>query len=272
MNTKIIKSLVVGLDLSDYSQIIAREAIELSNKLKINLIFVYCVSPICSGDKKIQIPDFKELDSLIRLKYNFDNSQKIKIEAGCIATGILNVAKAEKEPWILVGHKNDQLKNKYYLGSVVEELLKSSPFPLWIHRGNKIRIPQRILIPSSLGKKYTCTISDVNFLKEVFNSHIEIYFVLSEVSSIKSGQNWIDRENEIRYFNDKKVKKFKSLYPHLKLVCARGLINESVKSYSQSFDLVAISVKKENKISFINVDEKIIRSGDTPVLIFPDFI
>lgn len=274
MKQKTINTLVVGVDLSEYSRLVVKEAKQLSEKFKFPLVFVF------SYEDAYPYKDFITLDrnsiiktyeSKIRTDYNLDESHKVTIRFGRAEKEIIAVAKKEKNPMIVVGHKSGHFIAKFFLGSVAETLASTSPFPIWIHRGNKVMLPKKILIPSDLSQRSEKTISEVKNLKVAFHSDIEIYHVLQEPFPLLDYQAWSTVYNEMKEADDKKVRIFKKRHPKLKTVRARGPIIDNINDRSKNFDLIAITPhdRTKSRSAFGSVSAKIVRSGETPVLIIP---
>ena len=130
-------------------------------------------------------------------------------------------------------------------------------------------MPKKILIPSDLSVRSDKAIYEANKLKDTFKSKIEIYHVLNEPYPILDYDAWSAVETAIKKADDKRIKSFKKKHPALKLVRSRGAVAEAIERHSKKFDLVAISPRPKSKVSFGKVTGKVVRSGDTPILIIP---
>jgi nucleotide-binding universal stress UspA family protein len=150
-------------------------------------------------------------------------------------------------------------------------LASTSPFPLWIHRGNKVIRPKKILIPSDLSERSETTINEVKNLKNTFQSQFEVYHVLPHPTPILDYKLWSAINREMKKDDDKKIRAFKRKFPTLKTARARGPIIDSINQRSKSFDLIAITPhsRSQERNAFQGISSKIVRSGETPVLIVP---
>lgn len=79
-----------------------------------------------------------------------------------------------QNPLIVVGHKSGHAIARLFIGSVAEKLAASSPFPVWIHRGNKIIVPRKILIPSDLERKFERAFRGAEAFKDSFHSDLKL--------------------------------------------------------------------------------------------------
>lgn len=272
MKAKNIHTLVVGVDLSVYSNLVVREAKQLAMKLNLPLIYVFVYEDINLYKESVTIDRRKVIqlyEEKIRNRYGIEDSQKVVIRFGRAEKEILKAAKMTKNPLILVGHASGHHIARFFLGSVAEKLAATTTFPLWIHRGDKVLLPQKILIPSDLSKTSEKTIKEVQGFKKTFNSAIEIYHVLSDPLPILDYQAWAAVQTAVHEADEKKIKAFKKKHPTLKLVRSLGSIAESIGRHSKKFDLVALSPRAKAKVSFGRVTGKIVRSGNTPILVMP---
>lgn len=272
MKASKIKTLIVGVDLSEYSNLVVREANQLSMTLNVPLIYVFAYEAVdlyqdsLGLDKPMVAEIYKDK---IRSQYDLDEKQKILVRFGRAEKEILAVAKKEKNPLILVGHKGGHIVERFFLGSVAEKLAATTQFPLWIHRGEKVLLPKNILIPSDLSTRSDKTIDNVENFKKAFKSNVEIFHVLIEPFPILNYQAWAAVESSMKKADEKRINNFKKKHPSLKLVRARGGIVDSIQKHSKKFDIVALSPRAKSKVSFGRVTSKVVRSGETPILIIP---
>lgn len=269
-----IKTVVVGVDFSDYSKIVVREAKQLAAQLKLPLVyaFVYEDFTLYADTVTLNKAKIKKMyEEKVRRVYGVDEKSKIAIRFGHPSQEILAVAKKEKNPMIVIGHKGGHAIARFFLGSVAEKLASTTKYPLWIHRGEKVRMPNNILIPSDLSKRSDKTINEVNGLQKVFNSNIEVYHVFEEPMPILDYANWSSIYGHIISEDTKKLNAFKEKYPALKTVREQGSVVYHINRRAEKFDVIAISPheKIKDRIAFGRVTGKIIRSGDKPVLVLP---
>lgn len=276
MKNNNIKTLIVGVEFSDYSKIVVREAKQLAAQLKIPLVYVFVYEDFVLYEDTVTLnrAKIKELyEEKIRRVYGVDEDSKIVVRFGQPAKEILSVAKKEKNPMIIIGHKGGHAIARFFLGSVAEKLASTTKFPLWIHRGEKVRMPNNILIPADLSKRSDRTISEVNALKKTFNSKIEIYHVIEEPLPILDYANWSTVYGHIIAQDTKKLNAFRDKHPTLKTVREQGSVVYHINRHAEKekFDVIAISPheKIKDRVAFGRVTGKIIRSGDKPVLVIP---
>ena len=267
-----IKSILVGVDFSDYSNLVVREAKQLATDLKLPLSFVYTYENVNLYQDGVILDRARVseiFEEKVKNQYGVDDKQKIFIKFGLAEKEILNVAHKMKNPLILVGHKGGHRIARFFIGSVAEKLAITTPYPLWIHRGEKVLRPKKILVPSDLTSRSEKTIGALKAIKGPLESDLEIYHVLNEPMPILDYQAWSAVEIALRDADDRKIKSFKKKHPALKVVRSRGGVAESIYQHSKKFDLIAIAPRSDLKNSFGRVTSKVVRTGNTPVLVIP---
>ncbi|MFN8943629.1 MAG: universal stress protein [Pseudobdellovibrionaceae bacterium] len=272
MKSSSIKTLVVGVDFSEYSDLVSRQAKQLAIQMDLPVVYVFVYEEIDLTHKSIPL-DRNEVTQIYEVKlrshYELDPQQKVLVRFGRAEKELLKVASKEKNPLILVGHQSGHSIARFFLGSVAENLAVTTTFPLWIHRGDQVVRPRKILIPSDLSTRSDKTIQQVRGLKKAFEFEIEIYHVLNQPLPILDYKVWAAVEKALQEADQKKIENFKKKHPSLKLIKSRGGIAESIEEHSKKFDLIALSPRTKTKASFGRVTGKIVRSGSRPVLVLP---
>jgi len=270
MKRKKIKNLIVGVDLSDYSKVVAREAQELSAKMKIPLTVIF-VCPIDWAAPEYQ----NNLVDSFRLKmketYELKANTNIVIKFGKAHKQIIAAAKKMEAPMIMIGHKGYSAILQMFLGSTAEKIAQNSPFPVWIHRGNKTILPKKILVPSDLSARADQTVNDVEVLAKPFKSKYELYHVREEPRLLLDYSTWALVYEQLKKDEELKLKAFKEKYPMVKTSKTAGDVVDNIQQYSKKFDIIAISPSHgKNSFPFFgSVNAKLIRNGEKPILICP---
>ncbi len=269
-----ITSLIVGVDLSSYSKIVVTEAKVLSQKLKIDLIYVYVFQDIVVFTPSFEIkkPEVSRYyEEEVRRKYLLKKSDKVLISFGRPFEELITIANLYKHAMIIVGHRGHNPIVRYFVGSTAERLASHSPVPLWIHRGQKIIMPKKILIPCDLSGRTLHTISEVHSLKKILGSRFELYHVIQSPIPVLDFKVYSQLYKQIRKSDNQKLKAFKKKYPFLKTVRATGGVVDQIEKRAKDFDMIAISPrdKKHSVPLFGSVTLKLLRSGNKPILVVP---
>ncbi len=272
MKSTSLKNLVVGVDLSDYSKLVVQQATLLSESLKLSLVFVYCYEDAANYSDSLILDPYKIeriYETKVRHFYELKTNHKVFVRFGHADKELIAVAKKQKSPMIMVGHKGNQTIARFFLGSVAEKLAGSSPFPVWIHRGDKSLLPKKILVPTDLSAQSDRTILRVSMLQKSLNSEVQIYHVLTEPVPILDYQAWAMMVDAMKKADDKKLRAFQKKHPSLNVSRSQGPIVDCIQRQARNFDLIALAPRQKSKMLFGRVSGKVIRSGDTPVLIVP---
>ena len=269
-----IKNILVAVDLSKYSQTVVQQARVLAKKINAPLTFVYAFkdtemfeSPF--GVRKAEV--IKYYDQLIRQKYALDESIPVVVKFGKPYKQIIAAAKNLKFPLIVAGHRGQSTWTQFFVGSAAEQLGLESPYPVWIHRGESLIVPEKILIPCDLSERSHHAVHQVQPFLRAFKAKSELYHVVPQPLPILDFQSYVQFSEKIKRSEAQKRKAFKKKHPQLKIVDSEGGVVEQIQKRLENFDLLAISPKTSLKAKpfFGSVTSKLLRSGDKPILIAP---
>lgn len=231
MKTNELSTIVVGVDLSDYSKCVVHQAKKLAQKLKLKVIYVYAIE----GSEIYQTAPSQFFEKLmaeqaekVQKMYGLKGDSNLIVRLGHPEKLILKTASGERNPLILVGHKGRNAISRFFLGSVAEQLAASTPFPLWIHRGDKTVLPKSILIPSDLSKKSDKTLLRIQPLQLAFQAKIEAFHVVEEPTPVMDYTAWAAMAAAIRKDDTRRLKLFTNRHPDLKITQARGAVVENI--------------------------------------------
>ena len=277
MNQSNFQTVVVGVDFSPYSRIVVKQALELAKKHKAQLIFVHALSStaLMTGDIKVDIKnDFiKPLTEEIVLFYKLKElapTAKVVVSLGRPCDIIISMAKKFQTPLIIVGHKGTStLMGRFFIGSTAEQLALHSPFPVWIHRGNAVKLPKKILLPCDYSKRTTNSLEVVKSFDDSSKSKYEFFHVFQQPFPFLDADEWHRSMEAIREKENSNQKKFHKRYPEVPFKCKLGHPAHLIAEESKKFDLIAMAPHNREGIfsGFGSVTAKVVRSGNTPVLI-----
>lgn len=267
---KNIKNLIVALDLSDYSRLVVKEAQKLGYEMKVPVTYVHAFEfdySIHGAKKDLR----KTLVDQIKATYDLGDDDNIIIRYGYPAKQVIAAAKKFADPMIMVGHKGFSSIVNFFLGSTAEWLATKSPFPVWVHRGTKVVLPKKVLIPSDLGTQTEHTLNQVDKFSHIFKSELEIYHVAHVPVYMFDYPEWSNIYGEIMSADEFNFKQFQKSHPNLKAVREKGDVVEKVVNRAKNFDLVAVAPRdKSSRFPTLgSVASKVIRSANVPVLICP---
>ena len=270
MKNRNFNCLIVGIDFSDYTKVVIREAQELARKMKIPIVYVHSYTDE-RWPEHFRAEITKSLPDQIRDTYGLDAKADVRTGFGNAAQFIMNIADSLLNPLILVGHKGQNALERLFIGSTAEKIAQISPYPVWIHRGDRVIFPDKILVPSDLGRQTNKTLRQLNKLSENLSPQIELYHVSEEPLPLLDHATWNYLYADIMAHEDKQFTQFKRNHPGLKIVREQGVdVAGMIRKHARKFDVVAISPQgKGNSNPFFgHVAAKLIRSNDKPVLVF----
>ena len=268
---KNIHTIVVGVDLSKYSKLVVKEAQELAKKWRVKLKYIFVHSELGELEKGYTV----ELTALYRKRvqnfYKDLDSKELTVVYGKPAAEIINFAKKLDRPMVVVGHRGFNPLFQMFLGSVAESIALSAPFPVWIHRGSKVVLPERILIPSDLTKQSNRTLKGVESLHTSPQNKIEIFHVSQVPVAGVDSPEWPIIYEKMKEIELQRIKVFKKTHPNLQTAETMGGVAARIQERAKKFDIIALSPKDRNNglPLFGSVTARLVRSGHKPVVIFP---
>ena len=270
MNT--LQTVVAGVDFSDYSQLVVQQAQLLAKELHLSMVVVFCYEDFTNySDDLILDPEklARLYEEKVRRHYHLTVDHKVVVRFGRPHEELIAVAKKQKDPLILIGHRGHHAVARFFLGSVAEKLSVTTDIPVWIHRGEKTVLPHKILVPSDLSAHSEKAIAGIETLQKALKSEMEIYHVLTEPVPILDYQAWSMIVESMKKADDQKLREFEKKHPKMHVTRSQGPVAACIENHSQGFDLLALSPQHKSKFVFGRISSKVIRSGDTPVLIVP---
>lgn len=268
---KDIRTLVVGVDLSKYSKLVVSEAQELAKKwqVKIKYIFVHSELGELQKDYADEMTAFYK--RRVQKFYKNLNLKDLTVLYGKPATEIIKFAKNFNSPLIVLGHRGFNPVYQMFLGSVAESVALSSPCPVWIHRGSKVVLPERILIPSDLTHQTDRTIMGVESLHSSQQKQTEVFHVSQAPVIGADSPEWPIVYEKMKEIETLRIKSFKKKHPNLQTTETMGGVAARIQERAKKFDIIALTPKDRNHglPLFGSVTARLIRSGHKPVVIFP---
>ncbi len=269
-----IQNIIVAVDLSKYSRVVARQAKEMAKNLKLPLIYIYVFEDTSIFEESHEISKkqvTKSYTNQVRKEYGLGNDDLVFIRYGRAYEEIIYFAKRYSQPLIVAGHKGQNLLMRFLLGSTAERLAQCSPFPVWIHRSQKTEMPRNILIPCDLSERTEQAIAQAEYFKHTMNAKFELFHVMKPPTPILDFEAYALIYREIKKSDETGLKKFRKAHPSLKVVSAEGGVVDKIVERAKSFDVIAIAPRNHRKdvIPFGSVTAKVIRNGETPILVMP---
>lgn len=271
------KNIIVGVDFSDYSKIVVKQAIKLAEYYEAKLVLVHSISTaLYTADVRMyyditndivkpmedEVISFYSLDEL-------DEKPKVFVAMSTPTALINSVAESYRNSLIVVGHRGQSKLGRFFLGSNAESLALSAVRPVWIHRGNAVRVPRKILLPSDFSPRSKASLKVAQSFANGKKPALEFFHAqgmpepildIGRYQKLLAGFNAVESD---------KRKRFKALFPKVPFKTVTGDVISSILDESKKFDLIAIAPhnRKGMFARFGSVTGKLVRTGDTPILV-----
>jgi nucleotide-binding universal stress UspA family protein len=269
------KNIIVGIDFSPYSKIVVRQAQLLCRMWHAKLVLVhaihdavgYAVTPF--GDVFFpNLIDEKSYQVRIKKFYSIkNNSTEIIASSSTPLRLITETAKKFENPLILAGYKGHSQIAEFFFGSTAQQLVMNSKNPVWIHRGNKVIRPKKILIPHDLSNASDHSIDVVKKLSLACPTTYEVFHVNQRPFPILDYNTFQKVDHRIKKATQSKIEHLIKQYPRIKVTSTSGDITEKVVKRSKDFDLLVMA--HHNPTSLLSKSETItlMKKVRTPVMV-----
>jgi nucleotide-binding universal stress UspA family protein len=277
MKNPMFKNIVVGVDFSDYSKIVVKQAVKLAEFYQAKLIVVHSISSMLyTNDVRmyydIQKDIVKPMEEEVYSFYGLDKlSEKPKVYVSLSTPGALinSVAGSYKNSLILVGHRGQSKLGRFFLGSNAEYLALSAERPVWIHRGNSVGIPKKILLPSDFSPRTKTSLKIAEGFRNGSKPTLEFFHAHQGPTPVLDIKKYQKLWNAYAVSETNKRRRFQKLFPSVPFKAVDGDVAASILSESKSFDLIAMAPHNRKGLfsKLGSVTSKVVRTGETPVLV-----
>lgn len=269
------KSVIVGVDFSDYSKVVVKQAMLLSHQWKSKLVLVYAIHDTVDysitpfGDAFFpNFIDFSSYKTNIKKEYKIKNSKvDIITEFDTPTNLIIETAKKYESPLIVTGYKGNGKISEFFFGSTAQQLALKSKIPVWIHRGSKVITPRRVLIPHDLSKVSNHSIDLVEKLSLAYPTSYEVFHVKKTPYPVLDYKTYKDRTHQVKVATKNKVKQLVHDYPNIKTVTASGEVTEEIVKRAKNFDLLVLTHHNPKTMMSKSETVALMKRNPTPILV-----
>lgn len=269
------KTIIVGVDFSDYSKVVVKQAQLLSQLWDAELVLVHAVhQPVeYTPYMYMAFPNVltpEDYQKRIKKTYNFKGSLKsIVVKIAPPSAVIQDVAEHSEEPLIVAGHTSQSRFEDFFFGSTAQALALTSKVPVWIHRGTKVVKPRKVLIPHDLSKKANAALDIVQELSLKTPISYEAFYVKEKpfpVLEYKS--NFLFERKLLDQIQDK-IQNILKDYPKISFKTSKGHITSQLVKRTKKFDLLVMA--RHNPTGLFSKSETIslLTKVKTPIMIIP---
>lgn len=273
MFQKAFKTIIVGVDFSDYSKLVVKQAQALCKIWNTKLVLVHAIHDpvVYNPTLYISFPniiDDKSYAERIEKTYKISKKNvKIIAQRGTPASLLVEIAKKFSSPMIMVGHKGQNQLVEFFFGSTSQNLALNSEFPVWIQRGQKIIKPNKILIPHDLSKESSRAIDIVNNLNLKTPINYEVFHVKQKAFPVLDYQTYQSAEKHLANVRKTKIRNILKHYPHIHIETADGDVTRKIVKKTKDFDLLVLT--HHNPTGLFNQGEtaQLIKKVKTPIVV-----
>lgn len=267
------KTIVVGVDFSDYSKLVVKQARFLCKLWNTKLVLVHAISDpvIYAPSLYISFPnllDSKHYKARILKTYGIKNSEvKIFAERDLPSELLINVSNKYPQSLIMVGHKGMGALASFFFGSTAQSLAIKSKKPVWIHRGLKVIQPKKILIPHDLSLKSNQAVDIVKKLSLSEPLSAEIFHVQDKVFPILDYKQYVKLQAQLEENTKQKVSESLKNYRDIPVVTRQGRVSDKILRRSNKFDLLVMTHHNPTGLFSKSETASLLKKVKTPVLI-----
>ncbi|MFZ3230700.1 MAG: universal stress protein [Pseudobdellovibrio sp.] len=268
------KTIIVGVDFSDYSKIVVKQAQLLGQLWNAKLVLVHAIQDPIEYAPSIYNLSYPNLSSpktyLIRMskKYEIEKKSATLIALyGSAVPLLLQTAKKYPEPLIMIGHRGQNKISTFMFGSTAQELIKKSKKSLWIHRGSKVVHPQKILIPHDLSIESNRSIDVVRKLSFENPSSYEVFFVKEKEFPVLNYKDYPLVEGAFLKNAQAKIKNIFKEYPEVSFVTAKGNVTNKIVKHTKKFDLLVMTHHSPTGLFSKSETIELLKDIKTPMLV-----
>lgn len=271
------KNIVVGVDFSPYSKIVVKQALRLARQFEAKVTLVHAAAFPMTFDAEYTIirnaaVDLASVGKSLRKFYQINEKSKnrVVVKEGEPADIIMAEAKKLDNPLIIVGSQGGGGPlSRFLVGSDAEKIALKSPFPVWVHRGQKTVPLHKIVMPTDLSansQNLMKKIKNWKFGKDIFLRYL---FVRPATVPMINYPQYKEAMDKIRHDLSKTLRQFKKQGPKIPLITAEGNAAEKITQIGHHYDVIAMNPHHHSGFlsSYGHLTSKVMRLSHNPVLV-----
>ena len=169
------------------------------------------------------------------------NSTEVIAKRGIPSETIIQVANEYPNSMIMAGYKGVRPLAEMFFGSTAQSLVFNSKHPIWIHRGNKVIKPEKVLVPHDLSLESNRAIDVLRDLSLTSPIRYEVFFVDDHAFPVLDYKTYSQKEKKHIDETFAKIKHLKGEYPDLPFVTAKGNITNKIVKKARNFDMLMMA-------------------------------
>lgn len=267
------QTIVVGVDFSDYSKIVMKQAQKLALLWKAKLVVVHALNEPVDYTPTLYVEVRKSLGphyykDKIKTFYKLKSAPfELVVDFSSPERLIRMTAKKFPRSLIVAGYKGHSLLREFLFGSTARRLVLNARTPVWIHRGKYVIEPRRILIPHDLSVQANRSIDLFKKLNLFNPMTYQVYFVREAPFPVLDYTLYKKIEKEQLLENQKRMKSLFAKYPRLSFQTSSGELTEKLVQKTSQFDLILISHRHSSEFYSRSETLQLMRKSPVPLLV-----
>lgn len=270
------KTIIVGVDFSDYSKLVFRQAKLLAKLWKTKIVLVHAMSEPVEYAPTLytSFPNFFDPAHTKRrlLKTYAVNAKEVEIYAESEVPSRLLMQVAEKYPQclVMIGSIGMSSFTRLFFGSTAQNMALQTKFPVWIHRGQKTVKPDRIMIPHDLTAKSNKSLDLLQQLSLLQPVKAEIFYVKDQVFPVLDYKEYVRMQSKLTLDTLNKMRQVLKNYRSIPIAVREGEVIEKILRRTSKFDLLVMTHYHSGGFFAKSTTAELLKKIKTPVLIVPD--
>jgi nucleotide-binding universal stress UspA family protein len=267
------KTIIVGVDFSNYSKIVVKQAQYLCKLWNTKLVLVHSISDpvVYASNLYISFPnvlDSKHYKSRITKTYSIKSSEvKIIAERDIPSELLERIADKHPQSMIMVGYTGMSALASFFFGSTAQNMAMKSKHPVWIQRGKKIIEPKKIMIPHDLTLKSNKAIDIFQKLALTEPLSAEIFHVQDKVFPVLDFNQYMQLQKKLILNTRTKISETLKNYRSIPVVTRQGAITDKILRRTNKFDLLIMTHHNPTGLFTKSETASLLKKIKTPVLI-----
>lgn len=267
------KTVVVGVDFSPYSKVVVKQAKLLAQLWNTKLVLVHAIhDPVeYSPSLYMSFPNViseKSYEERIKKMYEIKNSSaKIIAKRGTPASLLQETARKFPKPLIVAGHKGQSKILDFFFGSTAQILALKSKIPVWIHRGNKVIKPARVLVPHDLSLQSNHAVDIVKKMSLAAPLSYEVFYVREKVFPVLDYKTYLSLNQRLIKKTQTKISNLLKSYPQLPFIATNGEVTDKLVKRTKKFDLLVMAHHNPTGLFSKSETADLMKQVKTPIIV-----
>ncbi len=272
----LFKNIVVGVDFSEYSKIVVKQALQLAKQMNAKLVMVHAtVDPTWeSASAGVYIPpvSLREVQKSLQRFYHVEPSETVtfQVKRGYASEVVIGVADQMQNSLIVVGSQGRGAISNFILGSHAEEIALRSKKPVWVHRGQKIVPFKKVLVPIDLSNSSKKLMTQMKKWSVQMKMSMSYIYVRPEINPILNSFDYKQMKSKIQNAINRSVELFRKNQKNTLLTVIKANDpSEKISQIGKKYDVITMNPHTRSGLlnKFGRITSRVIRLSENPILV-----